>query len=294
MVKTGNFQPMIESVRWSEIEIANVKGKSRLITSKSVQPLKIFNPETYDNTCHVMLSNYGGGMVSGDKINLDIKGRSSTTTFLNTQANGRVYKALNEATCEQHVRGDLEENATLMFFPDPVVLHEASIFNQKQEWNLEKNSLLFLLDWYSSGRSDAGEKFKFKGLNTELRIKVDGKLKVVDKFSFEPASHIPSSPSNFDKYHTFLSAFLVGDETDPRFIKLSNKLSDLKTKGNDEMTFKLAGKNAVVSFSKAKEGVVILRAIGKSRTDIEEACGQILKVTSLAAFMIQQNLAARV
>lgn len=256
---------MNDRIAWSEIEIANVHNTSRLISSKSVQPLKIFNPKSHSKTCHVMLSNYGGGMVSGDKINLAVNCHNKSNLFLSTQANGRVFKSIDQEVSTQTIQGNLGDNAMLVFFPDPVVLHAESCFKQKQLWELKRTSLLFLVDWYNAGRTDVGEKFLFKSLETELRIKIEDKLEVLDRFGFEPDINIPASPANFQDYQSFFSVYLLGNTNDQRFIALQDKLLSLKTKEDDALNFKMLSKGSIVSVSKVKDGIIILRALGKSK-----------------------------
>lgn len=284
---------MKEPILRSEIEVASVKGKSRVISTKSVQPLKIFNPESYSHTCHVMFSNYGGGMVSGDKINIAINCQDGTNLFLNTQANGRVYKTVGQDVSEQNITGSIGKNALVVFFPDPVVLHEGSTFHQKQQWNIQNSSLLFLVDWYNSGRTDAGEKFKFNDLKSDLRVNINGKLRILDRFSFDPKTNIPDSPSNFQNYQTFLSAFWIGNEEDARFVRISKMLLDLKTKEASDLHFDVVGKNTVVSVSNVKEGVIILRALGKNRADLEDICQKILGEFSKEDMMNYNSLKRR-
>lgn len=259
---------MKDQIAWSEIEVANVQNTSRLISSKSVQPLKIFNPRSHSKTCHVMLSNYGGGMVSGDKINLAITCHSNTNLFLSTQANGRVFKSVDQEVSEQTIHGKVDENALLVFFPDPLVLHEQSVFTQNQVWDLKKTSLLFLVDWYNAGRTDAGEKFLFRSLNTEVRVTIEGKLELLDRFGFDPTINIPDSPANFKDYQSFFSVYLLGNLDDQRFTQLHKKLTSLKTKKSEDLKFNIFGNDSIVSVSEVKEGIIILRGLGKSKKDL--------------------------
>jgi ABC-type branched-subunit amino acid transport system permease subunit len=54
-----------------------------------VPPLKILNPRCSSNACHVLTSNYGGGLVGNDHIQLDIDCGPESTFFFGTQANTR-------------------------------------------------------------------------------------------------------------------------------------------------------------------------------------------------------------
>lgn len=265
---------------WSEIEVANVQESSRLVSAKSVQPLKIFNPTSYCKTCHVMLSNYGGGMVSGDKINLAINCQDNSQLFLNTQANGRVFKTLDNKVAEQTIKGTVGENSIAVLFPDPIVLHSESTFHQIQHWDVKKSSLLFLVDWFNSGRMDMGEKFEFHSFKTALKVQLEGKTILQDQFCFDPKHNIATSPANFANYQTFFSAYLIGCEDDMKFIALNEKLLKLKTKAASDINYDLLEKSSLVSVSRVKRGVIILRALGKSRTDLQPIYEKIIEALS--------------
>ena len=78
------------AARWSEIEVASVRGSSRLVTSRSIQPLKLLNPRAAGGSCHVVLSSYGGGMLAGDVIRLRVRAQAGARLFLGTQASTKT------------------------------------------------------------------------------------------------------------------------------------------------------------------------------------------------------------
>ena len=261
---------------WSTLEVAQVRGKSRLVACKNIQPLKLLQPASHGRACHVVLSSYGGGLVAGDVIRLRITGLAGARLILTTQASTRVFRSIDGAVAEQHTVGELAENALAVIFPDPVVLQAESRYRQTQEWQLQPTSLLLLVDWFHSGRMDQGERFAFTSLHSELRVRVAGRLVVLDRFAFSPAENIAASPANFAGYQAFFSVFLVGSPDDARFQTLATMLARQKMPGSTGPHFNINSQEYVVSVARTRENVWVLRAAAYSRMALQPLCEQIL------------------
>jgi urease accessory protein len=261
--------PQVDAPAWSVLDVADVRGRSRLVACKNIQPLKLLQPASHSSAVHVVLSSYGGGMVAGDVIRLRITGQTGTRLIVSTQASTKIFRSIDGAVAEQHTVGELGENALAVVFPDPVVLQAESRYRQMQEWHLQPSSLLFLVDWFHSGRMDQGERFAFTSLHSELRVRVAGRLVVLDRFAFEPTEHIATSPANFGEYQTFFSVFLVGSPDDARFQFLGEVLARQKMPGSTGPHFRISSQPYVVSVARARENVWVLRAAAHSRMDLQ-------------------------
>jgi urease accessory protein len=267
----------LASTEWSEIEVANVRGKSALITCKNIQPLKILNPGSPAVGCHVVLSSYGGGMVAGDKIWLRLRCHAGSRLLLSTQANTKIFRSVDGAVAEQRIEGELGENGLAVIFPDPVVLQEKSRYRQVQHWNLAPGALLLVADWLHSGRMDSGERFVFDSFYSELKVNLGGRPVVLDRFVFNPHEHIATSPANFAQYQTVLSVYLVGDPVDARFALLADALLALKMPESTELHFQMTAGPYVVSVTKVKEGVYVVRALAKSRLELQPLIDKLMQ-----------------
>lgn len=210
----------------SEIEVEKVRGNTNLVTEKSEKPLKILNPGSDAHACHIVLSNYGGGFVTGDAIHLNIKCGSGSSAFLGTQANTRIYKSDEGEKCTQHICGTLEKDAVLVMLPDPLVLQEGSCFEQYQEWYMEPGSMLFIMDWLIPGRVDAGEKFAFRNYVSSVKIYQCNQLLLFDSFAFDPGHINAYSAGNFGDYNGFMMGYLVGSAADKNFQTVADTLSE--------------------------------------------------------------------
>ncbi|MBL6449412.1 urease accessory protein UreD [Fulvivirga sp. 29W222] len=264
----------------SEIEVAWVRGKSELITCKNIQPLKILHPDSHNSTCHLVLSNYGGGMVAADLINIRVKCGTNTRTFISSQSNTRIYKKISNTLTEQNVEGEIAEDALVVVFPDPVVLQAESRFSQSQHWEVGRGGLLFLVDWFQAGRTDSGEKYQFDTYLSEIKVSVEGKLLVLDRFSFSPQENIADSPANFGQYQSMLSIYLAGFPDDLRFNKIADKLQEIRSANMPALNYDIDNNDYVISVTRAREGVYILRAMGKSRMDLQSLCEDLMNMFS--------------
>lgn len=111
---------------------------------------------------------FGGGLVSGDHIDLDVDVGSHTRLLLLTQGSTKVYcerrggdflEKLQHArpslpVSEQYFRYIVRPHATLVLLPEPVTCFARSRYVQTQRIDLRcaQTSSLVLLDWFTSGR----------------------------------------------------------------------------------------------------------------------------------------------
>ncbi|TGE26951.1 urease accessory protein UreD [Hymenobacter metallicola] len=264
-------------MKWSTAEVAQVRGQSRLITCHNLQPLKLLNPKSPTRACHVVLSSYGGGMVAGDAIRLRINVGAGARLFVSTQANTKIFKSTSGAVAEQLVAGTAGEGALAVVFPDPVVLQAASRYRQQQHWQLHPEATLLLVDWFHSGRMDQGEQFVFSSLHSELRVSRGDQLVLLDRLSFEPEHHIAASPANFAGYQTFFSLYLVGNPDNALFQRLGACLERQRMPGSTGPHFQISSQNCLVTVSRAKNDVHLLRAAAHSREALQPLCEALLQ-----------------
>ena len=258
---------MIDPAEWSELEATLVRGCTRLVANKSIQPLKILNPRAGGTGCHAVLSSYGGGMVAGDQIRLRVRCQPGARLFLSTQANTKIFKSIDGRVAEQHLCGHLAAGALAAVLPDPVVPQAGSRYRQRQHWDLQPGALLLLADWFAAGRTELGERFAFQEFSSEIRVSQTGRPLVLDRFHFNPAEYIAIAPANFDRYESVLTVYLVGTPEAPGFRALAAALHALKMPVQDDPHFRLAGRACVLSVAQARPGVVVLRALAVSRAD---------------------------
>jgi urease accessory protein len=140
--------------------------------------LRVLTPGNAGHAAWVYTSSFGGGLVDGDHLALDIEVRTGAAAFISTQASTKVYRSTRGASAELHAR--IAPDACLVLAPDPVVCFAASRYRQMQQFELAAGASLVLVDWLSSGRHVSGERWAFEEYHSRIRVRQDGRLIVHD------------------------------------------------------------------------------------------------------------------
>lgn len=240
----------------SRLEIANVRGRSRLVACRTAPPLKVLNPRIGGLACQVVLSNYGAGWVGDDRIALNVHCNADSILFLGTQANSRVYKTGTATGAQQLIRGRLVDGALAVVGIDPLVLHKGSRFQQDQEWDIAPSAALCLIDWVAAGRLDIGEAYAFDDYKSTIRLRVNGRTALLDPIRLTPGVRNMRSPAVMGRFNHLVSVYLLGN----RLLPVGNGLvAETAVDGDD----------FIASTTDTGNGLFVIRAAAISRTPIQ-------------------------
>ncbi len=131
-------------------------GRSVATEAFATSPLRLLLPANHGRAAWVYTSSFGGGLVDGDAIAIDLDVEGRAAAFLSTQASTKVYRSTRGTSAG--LRARVGEEALLVVAPDPVVCFAASRYRQRQEFELAGNATLVAIDWMSAGRWAAEER----------------------------------------------------------------------------------------------------------------------------------------
>src|SRR6266508_3728405 len=103
-------------------------GRSLVHGAYATSPLRLLTPSNHGRAAWVYTSSYGGGLVDGDRIAIDVDVTSGATAFVSTQASTKVYRSPNGTTATLH--GRVGPGALLVMAPDPVVCFADARYRQ--------------------------------------------------------------------------------------------------------------------------------------------------------------------
>ena len=135
-------------------------GTSALSTITFQYPLKLISPSpsASQKSVLVFLLTYGGGLVGGDQVHLNIDVKPDAKLSIVTQGHTKIFKSPSrEVITRQRLHVTLHEGSALCLLPDPVQPFESSVYEQSQKFMLSDTASLCLLDWVSAGRIARGE-----------------------------------------------------------------------------------------------------------------------------------------
>lgn len=141
-------------------------------------PLKWLTPATRGEAAWVFAASYGGGLVGGDHLDVEVDVDAGAAVFLSTQASTKVYRSAAGASTRLAAR--VAAGGLLVSLPDPVVCFASSDYRQTQTFAIDASAGLVALDWMTSGRRGSGERWAFDAYASTTRLHVGDRLVLHD------------------------------------------------------------------------------------------------------------------
>jgi urease accessory protein len=160
-----------------------VRRGERSVVSRAcaASPLRLLTPRNHGTAAWVYTATYGGGLVDGDALRLDIDVGPDAMAMVSTQASTKVYRSPSGTSAE--LNAAVAHGALLALLPDPVVCFAASRYRQVQRLHLHPTASLVMVDWLSSGRRASGERWVFDSYSSRLTIRCADRLVLLDALS---------------------------------------------------------------------------------------------------------------
>ncbi|XP_041377581.1 urease accessory protein D-like [Gigantopelta aegis] len=152
--------------------------QSDAVKVQHAYPLKIIIPQyaNQSNCKWIYPVTFGGGLVGGDHINLDIMIGCHCCGLVTSTESLKIYKCDDNTVTRQTARYTVEDHSLLCVIADPVVCFRESNFIQDQVIRMTSQSNVVFLDWTLGGRVSLDELWTFQSYTTKLSIYVDGRL----------------------------------------------------------------------------------------------------------------------
>ena len=170
--------PSIAAIRRAAIAVAPGPRGSTVTRAYAESPLKWLTPGNSGSAAWVFSASYGGGLVGGDHLALDVQVDAGAAALLSTQASTKVYRSATGASTRLAAR--IGADALLVSLPDPVVCFAGSGYRQTQAFDLAPSGGIVALDWMASGRRGSGERWAFDGYASTTRLHIGDRLALLD------------------------------------------------------------------------------------------------------------------
>jgi urease accessory protein len=151
-------------------------SRSDVIRSRAAGPLRLLHPRAAGNAAWIVTSSFGGGLVDGDEVALDVVIESGTA-LITTQASSKIYKGTSRQQLDLRVHDD----GCALVVPDPIVPYRDASFTQVSRIALAAESSLVLSDVVTAGRIAHGERWACTRFDATLAISVAGRALLRDR-----------------------------------------------------------------------------------------------------------------
>ncbi|KAF8203120.1 UreD urease accessory protein-domain-containing protein [Pholiota molesta] len=255
----------------------------------STYPLKLLSPYIQDTTALVYLLTYGGGLVSGDEVDLRVHVELEATLVLLSQGTTKVFKArpgrrlacvksdvpFNGEHLPVSTRQSLEfriaAKSLLLLLPEPVTCFRDASYNQYQRFHIQDDGSAVILDWITSGRISMGEDWAFSHyysvneiFHNEKRIAKD--VMLLDDKELNPK--VPNRPlrDRLHPYSCYAMLILFGPQ-------VQSIITEIRLKYDQLSVFKTTTPAPVIwslSPIDSTNGGVVIRVGGREMEMVKE------------------------
>ncbi len=170
----------------ASIAFQRAGAKTAIAHAFAASPLRLLAPRNHGDAAWVFLSNLGGGLVDGDRIQVRVDVEANATALLATQAATKVYRS--PKGCSQRLEVKVASGAAIAIVPDPVVCFSGARYDQRIDVSLAADASLLLFDGYTSGRAARGETWQFAHFESRTSIARDGGRAIVEATRLDPAA----------------------------------------------------------------------------------------------------------
>lgn len=243
-------------------------GKTSLHHSFSTPPFKVANVTQGRRSewLDLMLMSSSPGVLDHDRYELNVEVGENARLHLQTQSYQRIFNMGSGAV--QHVTIRLRENASFIYLPHPVVPHEKSIFEGRNQIFLMRGCSLTWGEVITCGRKLNGEVFRMSSYHSITEIFFDQKLLMKENVLLVPEQKNPQIIGQLEQY-THQASFIFIHEKLQKDDAISHVHSLLSGESNLEF-------GATALFD---EGILV-RMMGFGAEQLHQCMHQISKMLS--------------
>lgn len=181
------------------------RGRTVLARVGAKSPLRFVRP-TFPGTrsATVCLVTFGGGLLDGDAIDVDLRVEQGATLVVFTQATTKVFRG----SSRQSIRADV--HGTLVLLPDPVACFRGSRYRQRVDITLHGEGSAVVLDGFTSGRAAFGERWAFDTLDLATTIHDGGSGRVLVRDALRLDAADSPIASRLDRFEALATVLAVG------------------------------------------------------------------------------------
>ena len=153
--------------------IAMVDGCSSVTLQQARSPSKLLIPCPRGKAVWLCHLTFGGGVVAGDRIDLQLQIEQGSTTLSATQGATKIYRDPDARWSEQHLRAHIAKDALLVHLPHPVTAYAGARYRQQTTFDCAAGGSVLWWDVLTAGRPDQGEHWSADAVHLSTQLQSD-------------------------------------------------------------------------------------------------------------------------
>jgi urease accessory protein len=257
-----------------ELDFEQRGPRTVLARARHYGPLRVqraFYPEP-DGTCHAYVLHPPGGVVGGDRLNLDVVATGGARTLLTTPAATKFYRSAGrEARQVQHLRVD--QGCRLEWLPEESIVYDGAEITLQTRVALETGAELMLWDILCLGRPACGERFDRGCVRQGLEISRDGVPLLLERACYEGGGDALRQPYG-----------LGGQPVVGTFVCVSTRGSEAVAAEARDALYAVAGRETACTLL---PGALVCRYLGPSTERAQRALRAAWSVLRVRCFGVE-------
>jgi urease accessory protein len=242
------------------LRFEKTRGKTVLTQAFAASPLRLLQPKNSGASAWVYAATYGGGLLGGDAISLDVNVGAGAAALLSTQASTKVYRS--DTAASQHMRAHAGDDSLLVLLPDPVTPFASSQYTQEQHIEMAGSASLVAIDWMTSGRVSFGERWQFTSYASRTWLRRNGRVILHDATRLAPEDG--DIAQRLGRFNCLAWAVVIGPAVRAAALRLAGSLGDAAVPKRADL---------LISAAPLEDDGVLLRVAGTSAQQV----GAVLK-----------------
>lgn len=217
--------------------------------------------ESLPEMAYVYIISPSGGILQGDRYDIDITLGNNSITHITTQGATRIYK-MDNSYATQMININAQDGSYLEYIPDQIIPFRNSRFYQQVELTVHDNATIIYSEIIVPGRVASGEKFEYDicYIKTVARNHL-GSPRFMDTVKLEPKKEKLTNYGILERFEVVGTIYLVTREN--LVAELQNKINRLLK--DLELSAKISGGTSVLP----KNQGIIVRILGMSAEDVK-------------------------
>jgi urease accessory protein len=167
------------------------RATTQAIEHQGIAPLKVqrsFYPEGAA-ICHNTILHTAGGIVGGDKLQIEIDLQPKSRAVITTAAAGKIYGS-NGLMASQRIVQHIGDNACLEWLPQETIIFDGALYEQHVQINLAQTASWLGWEINRFGRTARGEKFRRGIWKSATEVYREGKPIWIDRQLLHGDEHV--------------------------------------------------------------------------------------------------------
>ena len=179
--------------------------------ARANSPLKLLLPRNHGRGVWAYLASFGGGLVDGDSLHVEVDVGEHATGMLSTQSATKVYRS--PSGCRQALHARVSEDGLLVLLPDPVACFTGARYEQETHVTLAPRASLVMLEALTCGRAARGERWAFEHYQSRTLVQRAGVPLLLEAVRLTPEEG--ALPPRMGRFEALALLAVFGPQVEP-------------------------------------------------------------------------------